>query len=524
MFFVVPETFLENYFCDVCSKSLSVQPVKVYPNKQIKCGRCAINSDNGVESMLNKISKQAVFKCVNRYDGCRSLLFTDHVVEHEKKCKSKTYCCPECSEMIPSYKMIRHFKENHPINILQKNYFNFNIESLQISKKFLYKSKDNLFIVSIDSDQDQDSIRCNIFLLGNEVDHILKKFRISSGDTVVDTIRNNVVPYSSDSKAHFSMSKLKFNKPSLFVIFDIIFLDSTLETFEITSNNVQENENKNSIKRIERKVIVIDAFDGNPDDLLGDFIQSCYLCSEIFCGSEEEYKKTDYMYEESKLHFICNHCLPYFKFKRETFNADLIGYIFPENYSAFKLFSRYYCQWNCGSYFVNDELLDHELYCEKQPHRACPYYTCAFSGRLFEIKEHFETHSKTNFKITIYFNTSVLTNFQNIDQMMYFWITGHFVCINYNSLFFFPPHAGFCIHRIAPKLVSSTKKVKLLTFFNKDGVICTSKLYKRIKKYKLTHKYSHTDSGYFCYEDLKDHRLCNSEKTVVKICVIKENT
>ncbi|KAG5894702.1 hypothetical protein JTB14_034750 [Gonioctena quinquepunctata] len=76
MSFIIPDNILDTLTCNTCNKYLSVQPVKIYPNRRIKCGRCARSKKqgDGVISLFGLVADKCLFKCINRFDGCRELL------------------------------------------------------------------------------------------------------------------------------------------------------------------------------------------------------------------------------------------------------------------------------------------------------------------------------------------------------------------------------------------------------------------------------------------------------------------
>ncbi|CAH0545904.1 unnamed protein product [Brassicogethes aeneus] len=96
MSIILPDQVLGEMVCSECWKYLSVLPVLAYPNRTVRCGRCIEEDDGGVPSQVFPTS---LFKCVNRYEGCTSLLLPEQVKEHEKICTSKNLDdCPLCTE------------------------------------------------------------------------------------------------------------------------------------------------------------------------------------------------------------------------------------------------------------------------------------------------------------------------------------------------------------------------------------------------------------------------------------------
>lgn len=89
MVFIIPDRILDDLICDVCNRYLSVKPVKIYRDKQVKCGRCSKKEDEGVTSLYHILAQNSLFKCINRFDGCNKLLAYLEVRTHEETCKGK---------------------------------------------------------------------------------------------------------------------------------------------------------------------------------------------------------------------------------------------------------------------------------------------------------------------------------------------------------------------------------------------------------------------------------------------------
>ncbi|CAH0549658.1 unnamed protein product [Brassicogethes aeneus] len=121
MYTLVPEKALDNLVCFECFKYVSVKPVKLYINKAMRCGRCVKETDGGVESKVNLLYGNMLFKCHNRYEGCTKLLLPSQVQDHEKICRSEAYFCPLCpNSKMPPFFMLEHFKHQHRRSFLEK--------------------------------------------------------------------------------------------------------------------------------------------------------------------------------------------------------------------------------------------------------------------------------------------------------------------------------------------------------------------------------------------------------------------
>uniref|UniRef100_A0A6P7GP19 Uncharacterized protein LOC114340409 n=1 Tax=Diabrotica virgifera virgifera TaxID=50390 RepID=A0A6P7GP19_DIAVI len=149
MAFIVPDKVLESLICTFCHKYLSVKPTTVYPNRDVECGRCVMADKQekqraAVESLYGKIAEKCVFKCINRFDGCRELLTYSQVLDHEKVCLENIHKCPICYEEMTSFMMLRHFHSNHKDAILDSSAFPFNLKHyLETTGIYIYQEEDN---------------------------------------------------------------------------------------------------------------------------------------------------------------------------------------------------------------------------------------------------------------------------------------------------------------------------------------------------------------------------------------------
>ncbi|XP_076267032.1 uncharacterized protein LOC143200480 isoform X3 [Rhynchophorus ferrugineus] len=97
------EAVFKHLTCSQCSKYLSISPIKVYPDRSIKCGRCGKADDGGVESQLyNLIIKDAIFPCVNSFDGCPEMRTLSTMSAHEQTCRTEEYSCQLCAAFVGS--------------------------------------------------------------------------------------------------------------------------------------------------------------------------------------------------------------------------------------------------------------------------------------------------------------------------------------------------------------------------------------------------------------------------------------
>ncbi|CAH0548896.1 unnamed protein product [Brassicogethes aeneus] len=181
---IVPDKVLDEMICSECSKYLSVLPVRAYPNRDTKCGRCIEEDDNGAPSQVNKVIPTMLFKCYNRYEGCTSLLLPDQVEEHEKSCISKNFhMCPLCSDSnMPPYLMLAHFKKYHRCYLLKRPVVQIN-GTIDSDKYFLYCTENMIFMLNISVDTKKSKIFLDSKLVGPEelAKEISQQFRLQEG-------------------------------------------------------------------------------------------------------------------------------------------------------------------------------------------------------------------------------------------------------------------------------------------------------------------------------------------------------
>lgn len=145
----VPDNVLDLLLCDKCHRYLSVKPVKV-GKRNILCGRCVEEkNDEFVESFYRFFAEDALFKCVNHFDGCDKLLPHDQVIKHEKHCKSEEYACLLCPNncpKVPIYMLYYHVRTRHVNSLLNKNSFSVKLTHLK-GNTFFYRFENYLFFI-----------------------------------------------------------------------------------------------------------------------------------------------------------------------------------------------------------------------------------------------------------------------------------------------------------------------------------------------------------------------------------------
>ncbi|KAG5878759.1 hypothetical protein JTB14_012129 [Gonioctena quinquepunctata] len=212
----IPDELLDTLHCDLCHKVLSVGPVKVYPNRKTKCGRCSEDKDKGVVSKYGLIADHCLFKCLNRFDGCRQLLTPNQVIDHETTCKSNSIVCPVCPKIreIPTYMLIKHFKEHHRDYVLTTPSFKVDTTKPDI-KIYLYRSNDSLFYIEFKSTS-VGTISLNTFYLGEqeEAERTKQKFAIHYGANLekIETITKTCDAYGCENSKGFLLETPNANR------------------------------------------------------------------------------------------------------------------------------------------------------------------------------------------------------------------------------------------------------------------------------------------------------------------------
>ncbi|XP_050517891.1 uncharacterized protein LOC126892404 isoform X2 [Diabrotica virgifera virgifera] len=199
MAFILPDNILETLLCSFCHKYLSVTPTKVYPNRLIQCGRCvddkehSIHNFEAVESQYGKIAQNILFKCVNRFDGCRELLTYSQVPEHEQVCLEKIHKCPICDEEMASFLILRHFHSKHKDAILDCPALVFSLnDHLEMPSVYVYQEEDNLFFLYISYIRSENIIKLDLVDIGSSklAKNIYHQFTVSSENKEFDIVLN----------------------------------------------------------------------------------------------------------------------------------------------------------------------------------------------------------------------------------------------------------------------------------------------------------------------------------------------
>ncbi|CAG9858809.1 unnamed protein product [Phyllotreta striolata] len=183
---------IEDLTCDVCSKVLSVKPIKMYGDI-VKCGRCSHEGDGGVICALNNYDENHLFKCINRFAGCRKLLTSSQVRAHEETCQEYFYPCPYCPGLfLQSFLLEEHFLQSHSLSVLDKPVIRISYGF--IFRVFLYKLNDFLFFIDCTVDPETGLVDANCTPVGDP-SVVLQYFDISmETSTVVEPMEELHLP------------------------------------------------------------------------------------------------------------------------------------------------------------------------------------------------------------------------------------------------------------------------------------------------------------------------------------------
>ncbi|CAH0549654.1 unnamed protein product [Brassicogethes aeneus] len=443
---ILPDQILDQMVCSECSKYLSVLPVLAYPNRTVRCGRCIEEDDGGVPSQVNKVFPTTLFKCVNRYEGCTSLLLPEQVKEHEKNCISRNLdVCPLCTELkMPPYMLLAHFKKCHGNYLLKKPVVQIdgNVDSDEF---YLYCTENTLFMLNLSVDTVNGKIFLDNKLVGPHelTKGISQQFRVQEG---LFCKNSEVQPCDTSLKKRFEFPLGEFKK------LDKIFCELNLNVDAVQFANVQLKLNKNIIEEplkeiyqksminniscnyFGRKLYLSPKFKQlNPNaklsfcklyciDLEEDGNLSMLFCS--FCGNNL-YSKPSYNYRTCSEPIVCCQSC------NDNISKTCSEGHYPEEYLHFNEFFlnvQAYCKWKCEQYFDSFNLYEHELNCIKhEPIPICPVPNCSSENfkNFFELNTHFNTHKKAILRP--YCESKI--GFFNLEQKDYYVYLDHVTAV-----------------------------------------------------------------------------------------------
>ncbi|XP_028132575.1 uncharacterized protein LOC114328034 [Diabrotica virgifera virgifera] len=372
MAFILPDNILETLLCSFCHKYLSVKPVKVYPNRLIQCGRCVDNEEpsiqksEGVESLYGMIAQNILFKCVNRFDGCRRLLAYSQVRDHEQVCWAKIHECPICNENMASLMMLPHFRSNHKDVILDYPAFVFelNDDDIEMPSVYLYQEDDNLFFLYISYRKSENTIRLDLEYTGNSklAKNIYHEFTVSSDNKEFDVVLNSK-PCTDD-----------------FFYVDISNMSNLIKIeFKIIDRNLKVLTAP-EISIAVRKPLkwFIDNPQGGQIEYRSEFNLKCAIC-QAYCIFSLSTCPVKYYYIDEESDYVCYYCNQFFKLFLETDESSAKKAIPTYIFKTMKFF-----KWNCStccSVIEFSDMQSHEINCKRGRQFSCPIANCCDSAK-----------------------------------------------------------------------------------------------------------------------------------------------
>ncbi|XP_028136113.1 uncharacterized protein LOC114330888 [Diabrotica virgifera virgifera] len=391
MAFILPDNILETLLCNFCHKYLSVKPVKVYPNRLMQCGRCNENEEHSnhimlqaVESQYGKIAENILFKCINRFDGCRELLRYSEVQDHEQVCLNKIRKCPICYEEIVSFRMLRHFRSNHKDAILDCPVFVFHMnDHLEMPSVYIYQEEDNLFFIYIVRSKSENTIRLDLIYMGNfqRAKNIYHQFTVSSENKEFDIVLGPK-PCTND-----------------FVVVDISKMSNFVQIkFKLIDRNLKVLTTEISNAGGVRKPVLKNAPDGHQIGKKQSEVNlRCIECQEYCIFSLSTCPILFYFIDKRK-DYLCYYCHQWFKYCE--FNKRVIP---KEIITDIMQFFKWICS-DCCSYIEFLDMKSHELNCKQGRQFSCPIENCCEKGTANEMIEHLKVHNclafSSHFKLT----------------------------------------------------------------------------------------------------------------------------
>uniref|UniRef100_A0A6P7GYC0 Uncharacterized protein LOC114344481 n=1 Tax=Diabrotica virgifera virgifera TaxID=50390 RepID=A0A6P7GYC0_DIAVI len=418
MAFILPDNILETLVCSFCHKYLSVKPTKVYPNRLIQCGRCvdkteqeqSIHNFQAVESQYGKIAENILFKCINRFDGCRELLTYSQVRDHEQVCLEKIHKCPICDEEMASFLMLRHFHSKHKDAILEHTAFVFNLnDHLEMPSVYIYQEDDNLFFLHI-SCKSEKTIKLALVYVGCHTlaKNIYHQFSVSNAIKKFDIVLNPK-PCCTDD---FVVVDISHNMSNLIQI-KFKLIDSNLKVLK--SPAISKVVRKPILKKPES--ISKNASDGNIiEKYRKELNLKCNVCQAYCIFSMSKHPIKTYYIDEQNNYIRCYYCaqgLQYFgillyRLSQRQFSSEII-----DNMNSFKR----NCH-NCGSEIEFSDMQSHKCKWGNYLMRTfiCPIKGCGKIGTVNEMIEHLKDIHKcmafwSHFKLPTNFSSCyVFTN------------------------------------------------------------------------------------------------------------------
>lgn len=429
---------LKKLRCSVCERYLSVLPVKVYPNRVIKCGRCCEDNDGGTESFYNNVVKNYLFKCVNRYEKCNKLLAVCEVLEHEKRCISGAYHCPKCEYKFSgsAFHLLLHYSNQHPKSILRNCNFSVKVKQ-NFHEKYLHIVNDNLFFVLVENLPREDILYLSTVSL-MECKNVKQWFYIKSFKKSVNTTTEVKPCYSLEN---FQCEYFRIPTNSLHEVNCRVYLDLSedinsvyqlihknleLQQSELQNEGVlspSPNSDKDPEPQLEetnisastciqtipvKDVVGVKLTEEFTKKYPGYALTPCGTALfkdnnrvELVCSNCKQLTGSNVFNCQSNSHVVCWDCKAWCGICNTStngWNAEL---------ATMNELLLLPCRWQCGQCFLGSCITQHELSCTKFS-RNCPVCTSKFfSLELFCIHlvmTHKNYKNAAQFNLTGYFN------------------------------------------------------------------------------------------------------------------------
>ncbi|XP_050517208.1 uncharacterized protein LOC114339586 isoform X3 [Diabrotica virgifera virgifera] len=393
MVLIIPDNILDTLLCSFCHKYLSVKPVKIYPNRRIQCGRCvdvdkkepALQKSQGVESLYGKIAEHVLFKCVNRFDGCRELLTYSQVRDHEKICLEKNYKCPICDEEMASFMMFQHFHFKHKNAVLDCPTLVFNLKDyLEMPSVYIYQEGDNLFFLYISYSKSENTLKLDLVYMGSFklAKNIYHEFTVGSENKEFDIVLKPK-PCTDDFTVYIShMSKF------IQIKFKLIDRNVKVLTAPELSRHHVAPAHPNETPDVSTPILN-NSLQGSQIEYTSKFNLKCKVCQE-YCMFSITDNPIDAYYIDEKNNYTCYYCYEAFKFNPST--TRYLKRTHPLDIFDTMKFSKWNCS-KCSTEIEFSDMRSHEINCKLGRQFTCPIGNCYEKGTVNQMIKHMKDHN-----------------------------------------------------------------------------------------------------------------------------------
>ncbi|XP_050517207.1 uncharacterized protein LOC114339586 isoform X1 [Diabrotica virgifera virgifera] len=458
MVLIIPDNILDTLLCSFCHKYLSVKPVKIYPNRRIQCGRCvdvdkkepALQKSQGVESLYGKIAEHVLFKCVNRFDGCRELLTYSQVRDHEKICLEKNHKCPICDDEMASFMMFQHFHFKHKNAVLDCPTLVFNLKDyLEMPSVYIYQQEDNLFFLYINYSKSENTLKLDLVYMGSFklAKNIYHEFTVSSENKEFDIV---LKPKPCTDEFVLDISYM-----SNFIQIKFKLIDRNLNILTAPEMYHQHlaSAHLNEAQAM-REPILKKAPQESQIEYTSKFNQKCKACQE-YCMFSITRSQIDAYYIDEENNYVCYYCY-------EAFKSNLTATCYRKRKIPLHIFDAMkFFKWNCSKCCSEIEFSDirsHEISCKLGRQFTCPIGDCCEKGTVNQMIKHLKDHNCLAF-------SSYFIKPRDIFSC-YVFVREHIVYLEeltsaYRSNLYFP-------YEVRTKLVTKTDNKEKVTRIDND--------------------------------------------------------